>query len=72
MSEDQANWTADDAGSPAELLELLEMAVRFRQHALLFSDDPMGAHLEKYADELEARARTRLAARKALDGDRKD
>lgn len=66
MSEDQANRTADDAGSPAEVLELLEMAVRFRQHALLFADDPMGAYLEKYADELEDRARARLAARKPL------
>ena len=37
-------------------VELLKMAVRFRQHALFFADDPMGAQLEKYADELEARA----------------
>jgi hypothetical protein len=32
------------------------MAARFRQHAQLFADDPMGPHLEKYANELEARA----------------
>jgi hypothetical protein len=53
-SGDQVNRTADDAGSQAELLEI---AVRLRQHALFFRDDPMGSYLEKYADELEARAR---------------
>jgi hypothetical protein len=36
-SRNQVNRAADDAGSPAELLE---MATRFRRHALLFVDDP--------------------------------
>jgi hypothetical protein len=54
MSGDQVNRTAEDARSPAELLK---KAARVRRHALLFADDPMGAQQEKYADELEARAR---------------
>jgi hypothetical protein len=54
MSGDQVDRTADDAESPTELLDI---AARFRQHALFFLDDPMGMYLEKYADELEARAR---------------
>jgi len=52
-SGDQVNRTAENARSPAELLK---MAASFRRHALFFVDDPMGAQLEKYADELEARA----------------
>jgi hypothetical protein len=43
-----------DAKIPADLLKL---AGRMRQHALHFADDPMGEHLEEYADQLEARAR---------------
>jgi hypothetical protein len=59
MSGDQVNRTAGDAESPADLLK---MAGRFRQHALAFLDDPMGAHLKKHADELEARARRETKA----------
>jgi hypothetical protein len=44
---------SDDAKIPAELLKFAD---RIRQHALHFTDDPMGAGLENYADELEARA----------------
>jgi hypothetical protein len=53
MPEDQAKLTKEGTEAPADLLE---MAARFRQHARLFVNDPMGLHLERYADELEARA----------------
>ena len=53
----------DNAQSPADLLKI---ASRFRQHALYFSNDPMEAGLEKYADELESRAR-QIAKRMRTD-----
>jgi hypothetical protein len=43
----------DNAKSPADLLKI---ANRIRQHALHFTDDPMGERLVEYADELEVRA----------------
>jgi hypothetical protein len=40
--------------------DLLKRAAKIRRHAWHLVDDPIAEHLEKYADELEARA-ARLA-----------
>jgi hypothetical protein len=53
----------DNTKSPVDLLKI---ASRFRQQALYFSNDPMEAGLEKYADELESRAR-QIAKRMRTD-----
>ena len=53
MSGDQVNRTKYGAESPADLLR---RAARFRQHAQHFADDPIGQHLERCANGLEARA----------------
>jgi hypothetical protein len=54
LSGDEVNLATDGAVSP---IELLEMAVRFRQHARLFRGDPLEEHLKRLAEELENRAR---------------
>ena len=51
--------TCDAANTPCDLLKRAE---RIRWHARYFVDDPIAVGLEKYAEELEARA-TRLAGK---------
>jgi hypothetical protein len=54
MTREGTDPPIEDAESP---VDLLSRAARIRQHARLFAGDAAEARLERFADDLEARAR---------------